>query len=195
MATVLVQQHTLHHSTPPPSPLPSALNVNRRPSPVPNKHIPVCPTGPSPAENSSLESPVPKTHPEQPSSLLYPPDAFVRISQGPSPAVFAIEAETLAAALSHAASQPMPDPAQMFPWLHGLHPDNHVQLGFFSTRKRASRRTPRCYRGITVVKLGGDLSRARLKGAVCPSDIAFIAIPHGRPTRGLLSAKLPNTDC
>lgn len=171
MATVLVQQHTLHHSTPPPSPIPSALSVNRRPSPIPNKHIPVCPTGPSPAESCPVEPPIPRSFPDQPSSLLYPPDSFVRISRLPSPTVYALDGETLAAALNHTASQPMSDPGQMFPWLHGLHPDNHLQLGFFSSRKRSSRRTPKCWRGITVVKLGGDLTIARIKGAVCASEV------------------------
>ncbi|KAJ5098428.1 hypothetical protein N7532_005429 [Penicillium argentinense] len=175
MATVVVQQHTLHHSTPPPSPIPSALTVNRRPSPIPNKHIPVCPTGPSP-EVSPLDSPVPKTQHDQPSSLLYPPDAFVRISRPPAATVYALDGETLAAAMNHMASQPLPDPNQMFPWLHGLHADNHVQLGFFSSRKRASRRSPKCWRGITVVKLGGDLTKARIKGAISADEVLSPAL-------------------
>lgn len=170
MATVVVQQqHALQRSTPPPSPLAPALAVTRRSSPIPNKHLPVCPTGPSPAE-SLPESPMLRTH-DQPSSLLYPPDGFVRISRPPSPTVYAIDAETVAAAIDHVSSQPLPDPAQMYPWLHGLHQDNHLQLGFFSSRKRASRRAPKCWRGITVVKLGGDLSKARIKGAVSANEV------------------------
>lgn len=129
----------------------------------------MCPTGPSPSESAQPESP--RTTIDQPSSLLYPPDAFVRISRPPSPTVYAIDAETLSAALDHQASQVLPDPSQMFPWLHGLHPDNHLQLGFFSSRKRAQRKHPKCWRGITVVKLGGDLSKARIKGAVCPNEV------------------------
>lgn len=95
----------------------------------------------------------------------------MRISHSPSPAIYAIDAETLSAALDHSASQPLPDPSLMFPWLHGLHFDNHLQLGFFSSHKRASRRAPKCWRGITIVKLGGDLSKARIKGAVCPNEV------------------------
>lgn len=171
MATVVVQQQTLRHSTPPPSPIPPALTVNRRASPIPNKHLPVCPTGPSPSEPATVEAPPSHTANDQPSSLLYPPDAFVRISRPPSPTIYAIDAETLAAALDHIASQPLPDPSQMFPWLHGLHPDNHLQLGFFSSRKRASRRAPKCWRGITIVKLGGDLSKARIKSAVAANEV------------------------
>jgi len=170
MATVVVQQQALRHSTPPPSPIPSALSVNRRSSPIPNKHLPVCPTGP-PSE-STREIPALSTANDQTSSLLYPADGFIRISCPPAPNIYAIDAETLSSALDHMASQPLPDPSQMFPWLHGLHPDNHLQLGFFSCRKKKTlRRAPKCWRGITVVKMGGDLSKARLKGAVSPNEV------------------------
>lgn len=166
MATVLVQQQ-LHHPTPPSSPIPSGLTVNRRPSPIPNKHIPVCPTGPVPhTQVAPVSSPN-----DQPSSLLSPPDEQMRIGRPSSPAVYAIDGGKLAAAIAHQASQPLPDPSLMFPWLHGLHQDNHLQLGFFSSRKRHARRTPRCWRGITVVKLGGDLSKSRIKGAVSPHEV------------------------
>ncbi|KAJ5674572.1 uncharacterized protein N7477_004506 [Penicillium maclennaniae] len=168
MATVVVQQ-ALRHSTPPPSPIPSAISVNRRPSPIPTRHLPVCPTGPSPAD--SRETPAQCTSNDQTSSLLYPADGFVRISSPPAPNIYAIDAETLSSALDHLAAQPLPDPSQMFPWLHGLHPDNHLQLGFFSGRRKSLRRPPKCWRGITVVKLGGDLSKARLKGAVAPNEV------------------------
>jgi dual specificity MAP kinase phosphatase len=172
MATVVVQQqHALQHSTPPPSPIPTALAIPRRVSPIPNKHLPVCPTGPSPSELSSQESPGLRSANEQTSSLLYPPEGFVRLSRPPSPTVYALDGEKLAAALNYLAAQPLPDPSQMFPWLHGLHPDNHLQLGFFSSRKRSLRRTPKCWRGITVVKLRGDLSKARIKGAVSAQEV------------------------
>jgi dual specificity MAP kinase phosphatase len=95
----------------------------------------------------------------------------VRISSPPAPNIYAIDAETLSSALDHLAAQPLPDPSQMFPWLHGLHPDNHLQLGFFSSRRKSLRRAPKCWRGITVVKMGGDLSKARLKGAVAPNEV------------------------
>ncbi|CAG8125536.1 unnamed protein product [Penicillium salamii] len=168
MATVLVQQQALHHSTPPPSPIPSALTVNRRSSPIPNKHIPICPTGPSPP-SPSLQSIIAPN--DGTSSLLSPPDESMRIGRPTSPAVYAIDGVRLAAAIAHAASQPLPDANLMFPWLHGLHQDNHLQLGFFSSRKRHARRTPKCWRGITVVKLGGDLSKARIKGAVAVNEV------------------------
>ncbi|KAF4765619.1 hypothetical protein HAV15_003099 [Penicillium sp. str.  len=81
MATVLVQQQALHHTTPPPSPIPSALTVPRRSSPIPNRHIPVCPTGPMPtSQPTSVSQPS-----EQPSSLLSPPDEKMRIGRPSSP--------------------------------------------------------------------------------------------------------------
>lgn len=95
----------------------------------------------------------------------------MRLSRPPSPTIYALDGETLAAALNHQAAQPLPDPSQMFPWLHGLHPDNHLQSGFFSSRKRSLRRSPKCWRGITVVKLGGDLRKARIKGAVTAQEV------------------------
>jgi dual specificity MAP kinase phosphatase len=44
------------------------------------------------------------------------------------------------------------------------------------------RRTPRCWRGLTIVKVGGDLTTSRLKGAVspdailAPSGLEFLAV-------------------
>lgn len=132
----------------------------------------MCPTGPSPSDAREPPARTATDHSnDQTASLLYPADGFVRISSPPAPNVYAIDAETLSSALDHMAAQPLPDPSQMFPWLHGLHPDNHLQLGFFSSRRKSLRRAPKCWRGITVVKMGGDLSKARLKGAVAPNEV------------------------
>ncbi|KAJ5106999.1 Protein-tyrosine/Dual-specificity phosphatase [Penicillium angulare] len=172
MATVVVQQqHTLRHTTPPPSSMPPALMVNRRSSPIPNKHLPVCPTGPSPAESPQPESPVHRSSHEQLSSILYPPYCYHVVSQPVGSKVFGINAQTLGEALDYQAAQSLPDASQMYPWLHGLHPDNHLQLGFFSSRKRVQRKPPKVWRGITLVKLGGDLSKSRIKGAVAPDEV------------------------
>ncbi|KAL4872660.1 hypothetical protein BDV12DRAFT_135017 [Aspergillus spectabilis] len=169
MATVVVQQQPLRHTTPPPGAVPPALSLNRTSSPVPNKHLPVCPTGPSPIPSRS-SSPAPKEDISLPaSSPLHPPDAFPKISD--SPPLYSIEVEILVAAVKHCSSQPLPDPNLMFPWLHGLHPENHLQVGFFTNRKRSLRRTPKCWRGLTLVKVGGDLTTSRLKGAVTPDAI------------------------
>lgn len=74
-------------------------------------------------------------------------------------------------ALDHIATQPLPSTKQVFPWLHGLHAENQLQLAFFIARKKSLRRTPKCIRGITVVKAGGDLTHSKLKGAVAPDEI------------------------
>ncbi|OOF97449.1 hypothetical protein ASPCADRAFT_206282 [Aspergillus carbonarius ITEM 5010] len=174
MATVVVQQQTLRHATPPPTGLTPALSLNRTSSPIPNKHIPVCPTGPSPVSSQTPSSATKDSTKDQTFSLLYPPDGFPRLTQ--SPALYSIDLKTLTASLEYLASQPLPDPSLVFPWLHGLHPENHLQVGFFTNRRRSLRRTPKCWRGITIVKVGGDLSTARIKGAVSPDEIL---VPSG----------------
>ncbi|KAI9928299.1 hypothetical protein ASPWEDRAFT_108513 [Aspergillus wentii DTO 134E9] len=169
MATVVVQQQTLRHSTPPPSGISPALSLNRTTTPIPNKHLPVCPTGPSPIISHSAPPVTKHNSDDQVSSLLYPPDGFFRLSKAPP--VYSIDAVSMGAAIDYWSSQPLPDPKRMFPWIHGLHPENNLQVGFFTNRKRSLRRTPRCWRGITIVKVGGDLSRARIKGAVAPEEV------------------------
>jgi len=68
-------------------------------------------------------------------------------------------------------TQPLPNPEQVFPWLHGLHADNQIQLAFFASRRKSVRKVPRCIRGITLVKTGGDLSSSKLKGAIAPEEL------------------------
>ena len=140
------------------------------PAPVPNKHIPVCPTGPAKAADPDTPPPSPK----QPlrahqTSFLHPPDRFSRIdSEGLF--IYEIGADHVAQAVEHAASQPLPHPSLVFPWLHGLHPANQLQLTFFNIRGRSSKRTPSCLRGVTLVKADGDVNFARLKGAIAPEE-------------------------
>ena len=55
--------------------------------------------------------------------------------------------------------------------MHGLHADNQLQLAFFTARKKSLRRTPKCIRGLTIVKAGGDLSHSKIKGAIAPEEI------------------------
>jgi dual specificity MAP kinase phosphatase len=87
-----------------------------------------------------------------------------------SSTIYEIDAKGIAVALDYIAGQPLPDPAQVFPWFHGLHPSNHIQQAFFIARRRALRKTPKCLRGITIIKAGGDLSCSRLKGAIAPEE-------------------------
>jgi dual specificity MAP kinase phosphatase len=52
-----------------------------------------------------------------------------------------------------------------------LHPNNHIQQGFFIARKkRVQRQTPCCLRGLTIVKADGNLCESRLKGAIAPQE-------------------------
>ena len=139
---------------------------------IPNKHLATSlnsrPVGQTP----------PVTPPDSPPSLepqctmssrLYPPDNYPLKSE--SPPLRGIDAAGVAAALNHTATQPLPQPDEIFPWAHGVHPDNHLQLEFFNSRKKAIKTAPTRVRFITVVKVGGDLNSCKLKGAVVPDDI------------------------
>jgi dual specificity MAP kinase phosphatase len=177
MATLVVQQTAIRHSRSPP-PLSSALTLDTskyQSTPIPNKHLPYCSPGPAP---SSLNR-TPATPPASPiltkklitqsSSTLYPADSFPKAVENPP--IYSIEAADLAQALEEAATQPLPDPKLVFPWLHGLHPENQIQLAFFVGRRKALRKAPKGMRNITIVKAGGDLSKAKLKGALAPNEL------------------------
>ncbi|KAF1955713.1 dual specificity protein phosphatase-like protein PPS1 [Byssothecium circinans] len=158
-------------STPPPH---LSLNTSSRgtPAAIPNKHIPVCPPGAVPARG--LETP-PASPPSKDSvielsSITYPPTAFGN-EFCTDPPLFTINADRMADALEHMATQPLPNPDQVFPWLHGLHPDNQIQLAFFANRRKSVRKVPRCLRSITIVKTGGNLSSSKLKGAIAPDEL------------------------
>ena len=176
MATLVVQQAPIRQSRTPP-PLTTGITIDTlklKSAPIPNKHIPYCSPGPVPSTQirtlaTPPTSPATKLPNPQTLSKLYPPDRFDTISD--SPKLYSIDASELSTALAHMASQPLPETKHVFPWLHGLHPDNQIQLAFFLARRKALRRPPRCLRGITLVKAGGDLSKARLKGALSPSEL------------------------
>lgn len=177
MATLTIQPPLVRHASAPPQHPPIlTLDVSKfNSAAVPNKHIPYCPPGP--ALNSVGGTPA--TPPASPpsshgslaaSSLLDPIEGkFPLVCEGP--AVYSIRASSLAAALDGQAKQVLPNPKHVFPWLHGLHPDNQVQLAFFIARRKASRATPECLRSITVVKAGGDLRRSVLKGSLSPAEV------------------------
>ncbi|CAI4212724.1 unnamed protein product [Parascedosporium putredinis] len=150
---------------------------------VPNKHIPACPPGPIPPidDNADLEtgrsSPVPESHGSTTqASLLYPPRNSSCIkSDGLS--VYSLSAADVAASLTYSACQPLPNPADVFPWLHGIHPHNHIQQTFFTARQSSSVSIPQCLRGVTIVKADGDLTISRLKGAISPTEIIQLGTP------------------
>ena len=139
-------------------------------APLPNKHIPVCPTGPSKADEMNTPPASPKSADEaQQNSLLYPPEGYVRVDTGHL-SIYEVSASQVAQALDYAARQPLPQPSLVFPWLHGLHPNNQMQQAFFMGRRRSPRKTPSCLRGVTLVKADGDLNVGRLKGAIAPDE-------------------------
>jgi dual specificity MAP kinase phosphatase len=112
----------------------------------------------------------PSTHAVlKPSSLLDPPTGYKRLQNDPP--VYDLSAAKLVKAIDHLASQPLPDTKEVFPWLHGLHCDNIIQLGFFMARKKAMRKVPQCLRGIAIVKCGGDLNTSKLRGALSPDEL------------------------
>ncbi|KAI0451833.1 hypothetical protein F5B21DRAFT_363494 [Xylaria acuta] len=155
------------------------------PTPIPNKHIPACPTGPALVQTPNTPPPSPGREDDDDdnhgnnyhhhngrrlSSLLHPPNQYPRLRLGPL-SLYEIDVDDVAAAIHQTAKQPLPDPNQVFPWFHGLHPSNHMQQAFFIARKkRALRKTPCCLRGLTVVKANGNLCESRLKGAISPQE-------------------------
>ncbi|KAF2458882.1 hypothetical protein BDY21DRAFT_282881 [Lineolata rhizophorae] len=150
----------------PPQPNNLTLNTSPRGTPrsVPNKHLPTCPTGPAPSSRDP-QHPQHQQH-QQRAGLATPPPDSPSSDEDDEAA-----AKRLGEALAAQASAPLPDPRAVFPWLHGLHPANGLQTGFFQVGHKAARQVPGCLRGICVVKAGGDLSRARIKGAVAPEEI------------------------
>ncbi|KAF2121475.1 hypothetical protein BDV96DRAFT_483649 [Lophiotrema nucula] len=158
-------------STPPPH---LTLNTSSRgtPAAIPNKHIPICSPGPVPARTPDTppSSPPSKDSIIETSSITYPPDKYC-LQYSRDPPLWTITAERLTQALDHLSTQPLPNPDQVFPWLHGLHADNQIQLAFFVSRRKSVRKIPRCIRSITVVKTGGDLSSSKLKGAIAPEEL------------------------
>ena len=181
MAAVAIQQPPLQQShTPPPHAPPLSLNTSKlKTAPIPNKHLPYCSPGPIPSPQSCIPATPPASPPSkhasfQTFSLLYPPETYPRIID--MPPVYVISASTLSAALDCLATQLFPDPKQVFPWLHGLHPSNQVQLAFFIARRKALRSTPRCFRGITIVKVGNQ-TKSRLRGAL---DVEELLSPQAQ---------------
>lgn len=190
MATVVVHHQPVRQSSTPPPLSPAALSLNssasasasrNQNSAIPNKHLPICPAGPAPASSKVPAPPLPSTPYAAPttrsstsasssfSSVLFPPDRRQQVCDNPP--VYTLNSDQLAVALEELATRPLPDPSKLFPWLHGLHPDNQLQLAFFAPRRRTLRRVPKCCRTIMIVKVGGDLSESKLKGAVTPDEI------------------------
>ncbi|KAI9828146.1 MAG: tyrosine/serine/threonine protein phosphatase pps1 [Thelocarpon impressellum] len=173
MATVVARPaHVRPSHTPPPlAPILSFNATKSAHEPVPNKHLQPLSPGypPTLTPDTPPASPPTKFLSIKTSSILHPPDPATLLFE--DPAIYSIDAQSLAAALDHISSQPLPEPRQVFPWLHGLHRENKAQVNFFVPKRRSLRRTPKCIRGITLVKADGDLNVSKLKGAVAPEEL------------------------
>ncbi|KAH7068842.1 hypothetical protein BKA63DRAFT_96374 [Paraphoma chrysanthemicola] len=154
-------------STPPPH---LSLNTSTRgtPAAIPNKHIPVCSPGGLPATPPA--SPPRQDSLVETSSITYPPNQYCT-EYSDDPPVYTITADRMAEALEHMSTQPLPNPEQVFPWMHGLHSENQLQLAFFSSRRKSVRKVPRCIRSLTIVKTGGNLNTSKIKGAIAPDEL------------------------
>ena len=180
MAAVIARQPALlERSATPPSSLAINTSPISSPVPVPNKHLPICSPGPRPVpglETPPASPPVRDVTADAASSQDY----FERSSAlVENPPVYSVSAQGLVEGLERLASLPMPEPRLVFPWLHGLHPDNQLQLAFFVARRRLVKRSPKAICGITIVKVGGDLSSSKLKGAIAPQEIIAVEGQHG----------------
>ncbi|KAL8947833.1 MAG: hypothetical protein Q9222_005930 [Ikaeria aurantiellina] len=174
MAAVAIPRPPRQTPTPPPQAPSLSLKTSiLEEGTIPNKHLPYCSPGPAPYLQNAPATPPASPPTPQPEirtlSVLHPPDSYPKVSA--SPLVFAIQPSTLAAAICQIASQELPEPKYVFPWLHGLHPENQIQLAFFTARKKGLRNTPRCFRGLTIIKAGGNLCKSRVTGALAPEEI------------------------
>ncbi|KAI0394564.1 hypothetical protein F5Y17DRAFT_246281 [Xylariaceae sp. FL0594] len=172
------------------------------PAPIPNKRIPSCPTGTPRARNTPPPSPGReedgdeegegegeevesyndrhrrrrrRLSPSPSPSSLHPPERGRGVQCG-GHTIYSIDAAAVADAVYHTATQPLPEPSKVFPWFHGLHPDNSVQQYFFTGIHQMKMRprmckSPHCLRGLTIVKADGNLAECRLKGAIAPQEI------------------------
>ena len=131
MATICATRPALTTDQKAPSQISINTSVAGTPRAIPHKHIPYCSPGPRPASRGLDTPPASPPSPSQlieTTTLTYPPNGYEKISS--EPPVYAITAEQLSQAIDHLATQPLPAAEQVFPWLHGLHAENHLQLAF-----------------------------------------------------------------
>lgn len=103
-----------------------------------------------------------------------------------SPPVYGVSTSKLAEAIDAHYSSPLPDVETMFPWLHGLHPENVNQRAFLDpSRKQIERASPfsvselntdliappQPVRGLLVVKVGSKTSHGTIIGTAYPDEI------------------------
>ena len=166
MATLVVQAPVRTSRSPSPGNL--IIDPNKIKSIVPNKHIPYCSPGPIPKETPVTPPASPDSDELPTSSILYPLSKHRKLQDGPR--IYGIGADTLKEAIEEVSTRPLSDPQLVFPWLHGLHPENHIQQAFFTARRKGLRQIPRCLRSLTIVKCR-DIAKSRLRGAIETHEI------------------------
>lgn len=161
MATLVVQASVRISRSPSPGRL--TIDSNKLRGFIPNKHIPYCSPGP-------LSKVTPATPPASPDrsdiptlSVLYPLSKHRKLQDEPE--IYGIDGDALKEVLDEVSTRPLLDPHLVFPWLHGLHPDNHVQHAFFTARRKGLKKIPKCLRGVTIVKCK-DISKSKITGAI-----------------------------
>lgn len=122
---------------------------------------------------------------------LYTPNVLSSILSA-NPTVFGISASTLASAIDYNYSSPLPEIENIFPWLHGLHPNNITQRMFLNSKRMNFNfdnsidsanssfsseilanppMIPSSIRGLLVVKIGSPNTPGTLIGSIYPNEI------------------------
>lgn len=109
-------------------------------------------------------------------SLLYPPDGHHELA----PNIRALSAADLDLALKTCSRGSLPESSTVFPWLHGIHPQNSDQREFFRLPRDTKCSVPTTYRGITIVNAreGSDIDLGRLANSV--ESRTFLSGEHSR---------------
>lgn len=179
------------------------------PSPIASP-IPATPPASPPAQSTPLsQSPIGRstvdTLPSPPQSSDPSPNISLDVDNVPlllqddvmsnvvssSPLVFGITASKLASAVDNHYSSPLPEVEVLFPWLHGLHPENINQRAFLDPSRKQIERgfvnggppfsvselnptimcPPKSTRGLLVVKVGKRNTRGTIIGTAFPDEI------------------------
>ena len=166
MATLVVQASVSTSRSPSPGRL--SIDPNKLRGFISNKHLPYCSPGPIPKATPATPPASPDQSDVPTSSILYPLTKHRKLQDDPK--IYGIDGDTLVEVLDEASTRPLLEPHLVFPWLHGLHPDNHVQQAFFTARRKGFKKIPKCLRDVTIVKCK-DISRSKIRGAIEPHEI------------------------
>ncbi|KAK9457275.1 hypothetical protein V1511DRAFT_485876 [Dipodascopsis uninucleata] len=122
-----------------------------------------CPSPQSPSRSPSPISLSPQFSSSPRLSLLHPPCNYRMICS--SPPIYALTASQLVEAINYSSYQPLPPTTDLFPWCHGLHPRNEVQVSFLDPGRTQVNKVPTSFRGITLVKMG-SFNSCKLRGTI-----------------------------